>query len=59
MSEDKKNKPGAVSEAEEEKKAPSFRYRCSQCGWEAADPANQPKFCPECGHEFTYADVVR
>ena len=50
-------KPAAA--AEEEKKAPSFRYRCSQCGWEAADPANQPKFCPECGHEFTYADVVR
>ncbi len=52
-------KPGGETKPAEEQKVPSFRYRCSQCGWEAADPANQPKFCPDCGHEFTYADVVR
>ncbi len=32
-------------------------YRCSKCGWEPEDPANPPKFCPECGDRFTDDDV--
>ena len=44
-------------ECGEKKPAGAPLYRCDKCGWTPADPANPPKFCPECGDRFDENDV--
>ena len=41
------------------KKPEAANYRCSRCGFTPEDPANPPKFCPECGNRFEEKDIVR
>lgn len=51
------NKGRFCSECGRPKPAAAPLYRCDKCGWEPADPAHPPKFCPECGDPFDSRDV--
>ena len=46
------------SECGAKRPAAVIRYKCNKCGWTPADPANPPKFCPECGNPFNDGDSI-
>ncbi len=52
------NKGKFCTECGAKKPAGAPQYRCDKCGWEPADPAHPPKFCPECGDPFGDDDIV-
>ena len=51
------NKGKFCAECGAKKPAGVPQYKCDKCGWEPADPAHPPKFCPECGDPFDDGDV--
>ena len=52
------NKGKFCSEFGAKKPAGVPQYRCDKCGWEPADKAHPPKFCPECGDPFDDGDIL-
>ena len=52
------NKGKFCAECGKPKPAGVPQYKCDKCGWEPADPAHPPQFCPECGAPFDDGDLT-
>ena len=52
------NKGKFCAECGKPKPAGAPQYKCDKCGWEPADPAHPPKFCPQCGDPFNDGDLA-
>ncbi|ASS76584.1 virion core protein (lumpy skin disease virus) [Tumebacillus algifaecis] len=46
------NKGKFCAECGSQKPAGELSYQCDKCGWLPENPAQPPKFCPECGDLF-------
>lgn len=51
------NKGNFCADCGAKKPSAAPTYRCDKCGWQPEDPANPPKFCPECGDPFDDGDI--
>ncbi|WP_409369371.1 SPFH domain-containing protein [Lysinibacillus sp. 38-6] len=51
------NKGKFCSECGAKKPVEALQYACDKCGWQPENPANPPKFCPECGDIFDDKDL--